>query len=346
MKKNKKYIIKNVVLTFLSLFFVSAFVVTASFFLFKTYYELDDEHVMRAAILTFFNILFITFFFVLIYRIRTHFTVTKPVKRIKEGLEKIMGGNLEYKLGEEGKNAALDSIVESINQMTTELKSVETLKNDFVANISHEIKTPLAVIGNYARLLENKNIDDEKRVDYALTIKKASEKLNTLITNILKLNQLENQQIQLSKTRYDLGGQIAECLLTFETIWEEKEINIEPNISDDIFIESDKDLLSIVWNNLFSNAFKFTPSKGCVKINLCVVNGCALFSLSDSGCGMTEDEIKHIYDKFFQAESGNKREGNGLGLALTKRILVILGGEISVKSKVGEGSTFFVRIKL
>jgi signal transduction histidine kinase len=170
-------------------------------------------------------------------------------------------------------------------------------------------------------------------------------RLNSLITNILRLNRLENQQIHMRSETFDLGGQLTECLLGFETVWEEKGIGIEPDIEDDVLINSDRELLSIVWNNLLSNAFKFTEPGGTVSISLKTENDDAVVTVRDSGCGMPPETVRHIFDKFYQGDTSHSVQGNGLGLTLVKRIIDIAGGEIRVESTPGEGSTFIVQLR-
>ena len=236
-------------------------------------------------------------------------------------------------------------MIHDLNAMIAELGSIETLKTDFVSNVSHEIKTPLSVIQNYSSLLDAEDLSEEDRREYAGIIGGAAMRLNSLITNILRLNRLENQQIHMRSETFDLGGQLTECLLGFETVWEEKGIGIEPDIEDDVLINSDRELLSIVWNNLLSNAFKFTEPGGTVGISLKTENDEAVVTVRDSGCGMPPETVRHIFDKFYQGDTSHSVQGNGLGLALVKRIIDIAGGEIRVESTPGEGSTFIVRLR-
>jgi signal transduction histidine kinase len=165
----------------------------------------------------------------------------------------------------------------------------------------------------------------------------------------LQINQLncrlENQQIRPGSAPFDLSARLTECLLGFETVWEEKKIGIEPDIQDEVIVESDRELLSIVWNNLLSNAFKFTEPGGTVSISLKRENDDAVVTVRDSGCGMPPETVRHIFDKFYQGDTSHSVQGNGLGLALVKRIIDIAGGEIRVESTPGEGSTFIVQLR-
>ena len=193
-------------------------------------------------------------------------------------------------------------------------------------------------------LLNAENLTEQERREYAGAISAATIRLNILITNVLRLSRLENQQIRPKSEQFDLGGQLTECLLGFENIWEEKEIEIEPDIEDDVLITSDRELLSIVWNNLLSNAFKFTEEGGTVSVSLRTEDETAVVSVKDTGCGMPPETVRHVFDKFYQGDTSHSIQGNGLGLALVKRIVDIVGGEIRVESEPGEGSTFTVKL--
>ena len=283
----------------------------------------------------------------LLIRSRMRVIYEKPMQEISAATKKVAHGDFSVRiepLHDTDKEDYLDTMIRDLNAMIAELGSIETLKTDFISNVSHEIKTPLSVIQNYGSLLNRERLSEEERREYAGVISNASMRLNLLITNILRLNRLENQQIPLRSEAFDLGGQLTECLLGFETVWEEKGIEIEPEIEDDVVITSDRELLSIVWNNLLSNAFKFMESGGIVSVALKAEHDDAVVSVRDTGCGMPPETVRHIFDKFYQGDTSHSVQGNGLGLALVKRILDIVGGEIRVESTPGEGSTFIVRI--
>ena len=230
--------------------------------------------------------------------------------------------------------------------MTEELSGVETLRNDFISNVSHEMKTPLAVIGNYATLLQDPDLSEEKRIEYSKNIAQSSGHLAELITNILKLNKLENQQIFPKAKPYNVSEQLCECLLGFEKTWEDKSIEISTEIEEDVFINADSELLALVWNNILSNAFKFTDNGGSVFVSLKSDKNTAIVTVTDTGCGMTAETGSRIFEKFYQGDTSHATQGNGLGLTLVKRIIDITNGEISVNSILNEGSTFTVKIPM
>ena len=194
-------------------------------------------------------------------------------------------------------------------------------------------------------MLQQADISDADRMEYAKAISVSSRRLAALITNILKLNKLENQQIFPQHEFFDLSGQFCENLLQFEDVWERKNLNIETEIEDDVSVCSDAELLSLVWNNLISNAVKFTPTGGTVRVSLQADETHVTVSVSDTGCGMTPEVGRHIFEKFYQGDTSHATQGNGLGLPLVKRVVDILQGEISVLSTPGQGSTFTVKIR-
>lgn len=238
----------------------------------------------------------------------------------------------------------LDVMILDFNKMVEELGSIETLKTDFVSNVSHEMKTPIAIIKNYAELLQAEQIDEIQRKEYAKSIEYAAARLSALISNILKLNKLENQKIMSEVENYDVCRQLCECILQFEDAWEKKEIEIEIEMEDAATIRADANLMELVWNNLLSNAIKFTEPGGSVTVSQTSDENGIRIVVSDTGCGMSRESIEHIFDKFYQGDTSHSKEGNGLGLALVKRVLELMDGDIQVVSEEGKGSTFTVTL--
>ena len=301
-----------------------------------------------AAKLTFWNVVLLSFIFFIVDTLRRKFTVERPVKRITDAADQIIAGDFNVRIkpqGSFGTDETFNQVIECFNRMAEELGSVETLRTDFIANVSHEMKTPLAVMQNYGTLLQAPDVSEEKRMEYAKGVTDGARRMADMMTNILKLNRLENQQIYPQITEFDLGEQLCECLLQFESVWEKADIEIETDIAEDVRVRADAELLGHVWNNLFSNAFKFTPSGGTVTVSLSTTDNYAVVKVQDTGCGMTPEIGAHIFEKFYQGDTSHSVQGNGLGLALVKRVIDIMHGEISVESVVGKGSIFTVKIR-
>ena len=325
-------------------FFGSAFIVTCCILMFTN--EIDPPKLEKRAVATFFNVVFLSFIFSIINSLWRRFTVGRPVRRILKATEQLTAGDFSVRIkpfhGFDSMNE-LDAIIDNFNMMAQELSGVETLRTDFISSVSHELKTPLAVIQNYAAMLKVPDLPQEQRLMYAQNISDATRRLGELITNILKLNKLENQQIFLERKTYLINEQLCECLLGFEELWEKKQLEIDAQL-EDVAICADEELLSLVWNNLFSNAIKFTPAGGKITVLLEEQRDFVQVQIRDTGCGMTAEVGPRIFDKFYQGDSSHATQGNGLGLALVKRVMDITGGEISVDSTLGKGSTFTVRL--
>jgi signal transduction histidine kinase len=271
----------------------------------------------------------------------------KPTNKIGQAARKVAAGDFTVRISscrKDGKKDEMELLIDDFNKMVKELSTIEMLKSDFVSNVSHEIKTPLSVIQNYSTVLLNENISEEQRKEYLETILEATRKLSVLITNILRLNKLENQEIIQGET-YSLDEQLRCCILSLEEKFEEKSIEFDADL-EDLIITADENLLEIIWNNLLTNAIKFTEHGGTVMVKLKEKAGNAIVSVSDSGCGMDEETIRHIFDRFYQGDTSHSREGNGLGLSLVKRIVDLIEGNIEVESEAGKGTTFIVTLKL
>ncbi len=272
-----------------------------------------------------------------------------PMKEFAKAADRVAGGDFSVyvpPIHSVDKYDYLDVMMVDFNKMVEELGSIETLKTDFFSNVSHEIKTPIAVIQSSAEVLQKTNLTEGQRQEYIETIIQSSKKLSALITNILKLNKLEKQNIQPVMEEYDLCEQLCACSLQFETVWEQKEIEFDVEVEDRLTVNLDGSLLELVWTNLLSNAFKFTPEHGKVTLVQTSSEDMVTVQVTDTGCGMDQDTMNHIFDKFYQGDTSHATEGNGLGLALASRIVRMLDGDISVESEAEKGTCFTVRLPM
>lgn len=353
----KKIHFKNVISTvsnFFVFFLLAAFITTCCIMLFISTLqqsigrEFTQDEITLAAKITMINVILLSIAMATIDYFRRKYLVDRPARKITEATAKMIEGDFNVRIepiARLGTDDSFNEIIDCINAMAKELSSVETLRTDFIANVSHEMKTPLAVMQNYGTLLQSPDLDEDTRIEYAKAITDASRRLSDMMTNILKLNRLENQQIYPKAEAYDLGEQLCESLLQYENVWESKGIEIDTDIEEDLFVSADAELLSLVWNNLFSNAFKFTDKGGKVTLSSKSDGKYAVVKIKDTGCGISQEVGAHIFEKFYQGDTSHSTQGNGLGLALVKRVVDIMHGEIGVESEVGVGTTFTVKIR-
>lgn len=266
--------------------------------------------------------------------------LTTPINNIKKATKKVAKGDFDVKI-ENINNSSLNDLIDNFNTMTRELKSIETLKTDFISSISHEFKTPLSVIQSYSKILRRKDLDEKTRKKYETVLDTNIQKLINLTEGILNLSKIENQPIVLNKTQFSLDEQIRQSVLVLEPEWNKKKIDFELDL-DTINTFGPKELLSQVWTNLIGNAIKFSKEKSKIYITLKQENNKSIVKIKDSGIGMSEETQKHIFDKFYQGDTTNTQAGSGLGLTIAQKIVELYKGEIFVESKEGKGSTFTV----
>ena len=279
--------------------------------------------------------------------VRRRFTVEKPVREILAATDRIAQGNFDIRLSPRHtyrRYDEFDFIMENLNKMSAELSRSEVLRTDFISNVSHELKTPLSIIRNYASELAKDGLPQAKREEYAKTLVVTADRLSRLVSNILNLNKLENQQITSQRETVRLDELLAASVLGYENAIDDKALDLQCDF-DEMSIETLPNYLEIVFNNLMSNAVKFTPGGGRIRVTLKRKGNDAVVSVQDSGCGISADTGKRIFDKFYQGDTSHASEGNGLGLALVKKVIDVLGGEISVQSEVNKGSTFTITLK-
>ncbi len=266
--------------------------------------------------------------------------ILRPIRTLSKATEDVAKGNFSVKIGIP-KDYEFSLLAKNFNKMVHELSSIETLRNDFVSNVSHEIKTPIASIQGFAKLIQDKNLDDDERSEFTDIIISESSRLSKLTSNILKLSKLENQEVITGKAEFALDEQIRCAILIMEPEWSEKGIDLDIDL-DKVSIIGNEDLLQQVWLNIIGNAIKFTEKGGTIGIKLMDLKDKIVIKVSDNGVGMNEETQRHIFDKFYQGDKSHLSKGNGLGLSLVKRIIELCDGEIKVRSKLYYGTTFTI----
>lgn len=264
-----------------------------------------------------------------------------PIKKLGKAMNEVAKGNFGISLQTDSTSQEIREIYSGFNLMTRELSATEILQTDFVSNVSHEFKTPINAIEGYATLLQDcENLTPEQR-QYVDKIYFNTCRLSGLLGNILLLSKLENQNIHPQGTTFRLDEQIRQALLTLEPAWTEKELLFDVDL-DRIEYTGQEGLMYHIWSNLISNAVKFSPPGATVRLRLTRRADKLIFTVEDEGCGISEEALEHIFDKFYQADSSHKQEGNGLGLALTKRIVAIENGTIQAENRAEGGCRFTV----
>lgn len=274
--------------------------------------------------------------------------VLKPLSELVKATRRVTGGDFNTKLEigwtERHTIKELRQLISDFNDMTEELRNTEMFRNDFISNFSHEFKTPLVSIRGFARQLYEGDLTPEQQREFSKIILDETEYLSVLSQNTLLMTNLENKDIITEKTEFSLDEQLRDCMIRLEPRWSEKNINIDMDL-DEIGFYWNKSMLSHVWNNLFDNAVKFTPENGDIFVTCKRRDGLIVVTVKDSGCGIPEDALPHIFEKFYQADASHATKGNGLGLSLVKKVVELCGGDISVKSEVGKGTEFTVELR-
>ena len=266
-----------------------------------------------------------------------------PIKKLRGAMDKVAEGDFTVRLEDKSDSKEIMEIYTGFNLMAEELSTTEILQTDFASNVSHEFKTPLSAIEGYSTLLQGSENLDESEREYVERIRLNTQRLSTLVGSILLLSKLENQQIPTNQTRYRLDEQIRRSVVTLEPAWEEKEIEFDVELERLTYLGNET-MMHHVWDNLISNAVKFSPRNGLVRIRLAREDKKLVFTIEDQGPGVPEEARKHIFDKFYQADSSHTQEGNGLGLSLVRRILTIEKGCIEVENRSEGGCCFRVTL--
>lgn len=275
-------------------------------------------------------------------------TVLKPLSELVKATRRVINGdfNVTLEIGwtERHTIKELRELIRDFNEMTKELRRTELFRNDFISNFSHEFKTPLVSIRGFARQLYEGDLSPEQQREFSKIILDETEYLSVLSQNTLLMTNLENKDIITEKTDFSLDEQLRDCMIRLEPQWSEKNIDIDMDL-DEIDFYWNKSMLGHVWNNLFDNAVKFTPAGGSIFVSLKRENGLIVVRVKDSGCGIPENSIPYIFEKFYQADPSHATKGNGLGLPLVKKIIELCGGDITVSSEVGNGTEFTVELR-
>ena len=265
----------------------------------------------------------------------------KPLREIMAATDKIADGDYSVRIDLKGPEE-FKTLSQKFNHMAEEIGSVEILRSDFVNNFSHEFKTPIVSIRGFAKALKWDDLAPEEREEYLDIIISESERLSDLAANVLYLSKIETQTILTDKTKFNVSEQIRLVIALLDQKFLEKHIEIIFDCRE-FFIRGNQEMLKQVWINLLDNAIKFSPENGTVTIQIHQAQEHLVFRILDQGCGMSQETMAHIFDKFYQGDISHSTSGNGLGLAIVKKIVELHGGTVSVSSS-GSGSTFEIKL--
>lgn len=266
-----------------------------------------------------------------------------PIRDLRIGMQEIADGRFDTRLQTDSSSLEIQELVAGFNMMAQELESTEILQTDFVSNVSHEFKTPINAIEGYTTLLQSTDNIDEVEGEYIDKILANTHRLSSLVSHILLLSKIENQSIRPVREAYRLDEQIREAVVALESAWEPKDIEWDVELDKITYVGS-KNMMHHVWSNLLGNAVKFSPIGGCVCLRLWQTDETVCFTVEDEGPGLSAEAEKHLFDKFYQADTSHKGEGNGLGLALVQRILTVEGGTVVAANRPEGGCRFTVTL--
>lgn len=266
----------------------------------------------------------------------------RPIREMSKATKAIAKGNFNVRVSVP-KNAEMSELVDNFNRMTRDLGSTELLQRDFINNVSHEFKTPLASISGFAKLMQSGDINEEQRREYAGIIAEESDRLAHLSSSILQLTRLDNASTLSDIVEYELDEQLRRTIVLLASQWEPKGIDMTVEV-EDITLRGNRELLGEVWINLLTNAIRFTPENGHIAVRAYELLDDIVVEVEDDGCGMTPEVRSRVFERFYQGDRSHSNEGNGLGLALVKRVVELSGGRVEVESSPGAGSVFRVRL--
>lgn len=266
-----------------------------------------------------------------------------PISRLSRAMKEVAGGNFQVKVETRSLFRDIRDIYDNFDLMVRELGATETLQTDFISNVSHEFKTPISAIEGYASLLQEHQQSSEEQTEYVDKILFNTRRLSALAGNILLLSKLDSQSIRPRRERFRLDEQVRQSILALERRWTEKDVDFDVDL-DEIEYTGYAGLLQHVWSNLIDNAIKFGPRGGLIRMRMLRENGSILFTIDDEGPSIPDEDKARIFNKFYQGDSSHESEGNGLGLALVRKIVAMHGGEVRVEDPPLGGCRFAVSL--
>ncbi len=335
----RKYIIQLVILV------TSLVIIINALYMFMTWLITEigaiDDVYLRAEfqfLSTLVVVLFLlTVIFAIMYRRRK-----RELTTLTESIKKVANGDFTVRIAYDERDS-MAHVYRDFNKMSTELESVQFLRKDFINSYSHEFKTPIASINGFASLMLEKELSREDQCTYLQIIQEESERLSNLTSNTILMSKLSSQKIVSSKERYDLGEQLRQCAIILSREWLKKQQTFSGEFPNIEYV-GNRELMKHLWINLMNNAIKYTPPGGEISVTLSYQDKYITVTVADTGRGMDEDTLSHLFDPYYQGDRSHSGQGLGLGLSIAKKIVTLCNGSIQVKSRVDEGSVFTVTL--
>ena len=342
----RKYIAIVSILTFISACIISTLVTIGTV---KIFYRGRITHEVMVVICIFILVLALIIAWFSLWIGAGH--LTKPLIDVSNTVKQVAEGN--FKVNIKRRNTTdceyeyineVDELAKNVNKMVAELDGMDYMRKDFMSNVSHEIKTPIAAITGFTEILLDDNIDENERQEYLKVINKESMRISRLCENMLHMSRLDSQVIVSSMQKIRLDEQLRKCIILLTEKWSDKEIDFSIDL-EEVSILSDSAMLQQVWINLIDNAIKYSRENCKIDISVKSFNDkSVVVSISDNGIGIEEEKIHKVFDKFYQCEESHKKSGSGLGLSISKRIIELLNGTIECRSKKDFGTTMVVTL--
>ena len=269
----------------------------------------------------------------------------RPVRELMEGMDRLAGGDFRTRIRPRflmKRHPSLSALTDSFNTMAQQLENTEMLRSDFINNFSHEFKTPIVSIAGFAKLLRRGKLTEEERLEYLSIIEEESLRLSYMATNVLNLTKLENQTILSDVSRYNVSEQLRHSVLLLEDEWVRKELELSMDL-DEVYITANEEMMKQVFINLLDNAVKFAPQGGGIRVNVTRDDAGTKIEISNNGPVIPEDQRERIFNKFYQADASRSARGNGIGLAIVRRVAQLHNGTVSVDCRDG-WTTFTVTL--
>ncbi len=344
MKIFNKLTLKYFILYISIMLFASiATVVVARVINLAQYFPEEYEEILREFFPRIANVMGFIFFIIgTIFVVVATNIIVKPVKELSHCSKEVSNGNFNVKAKTYTKNDELELLINNFNLMVEKLSKNEYLHKNFVSNLSHEYKTPLTAIQGYAEMLKSCELNTEQVQEYANNILVQSLRLSTLSRDLLKISEIDINSSNIKKTEYNLGIQIRDIIILYQTKWEEKNIEFDVDIDDVIYI-GEKQLMYHVFSNLIDNAIKYSNNDGMIIVKLKQDNDIK-FTIEDNGIGIEKEKLSKIFDRFYQSEVEQNINGSGLGLSIVSKIVEIHDGKIDVVSDKNKGTKFIITL--